>query len=78
MAGSLNIIVNERMGAGMQRQIAPLAAFAGHVEMRHAFARVPEIFDLQFAELFAPQRVKQQRRKKGPVALVARAVVLIG
>ena len=67
--GRLEIFVNERVGAGMQRQIARLAAFAGHLEMRHAFARVPEVPDLELAQLVAPQRVKQQRREDGAVAL---------
>jgi hypothetical protein len=33
----------------MQRQVARLAAFAGHLEMRHAFPRVPKIPDLELA-----------------------------
>ena len=39
----------------MQRQIAYLAAFAGNLEMRHAFARVPEITDLELAQFVSPQ-----------------------
>ena len=73
--GRIEIIVNERMGAGMQRQIARLAAFAGHLEMRHAFARVPEVPHLELAQLLAPQRVEQQRRQDRAVALAASAVV---
>ena len=42
------------MGAGMQRQIARLAAFAGNPEMRHAFARVLKILDLELAQFLAP------------------------
>ena len=38
----LEIIVDQPVGPRMQRQIARLAAFAGHLEMRHAFARVPK------------------------------------
>jgi hypothetical protein len=45
VARRVEIFVNKRMGAGMQRQIAPLAAFARHAGMRDAFARVPEILD---------------------------------
>src|SRR3954447_19379078 len=56
--GRLEIFVNERMSAGMQRQITHLAAFAGHDEMRHAFASMPEISDLELAQLVAPQRVE--------------------
>jgi hypothetical protein len=43
--------------------------------MRHAFARVPEVPDLELAQLVAPQRVKQQRRQDRAVALAAGAVV---
>ena len=64
------------VGAGMQRQIARLAAFAGHFQMRHAFARVPEILDLQLAQFLAPQRVEQQRREDGAVALALDRVLL--
>jgi hypothetical protein len=56
------------MGARMQRRMARLAALAGDLEMRHAFARVPEILHLQLAQLLAPQRVEQQRRQDGAVA----------
>jgi hypothetical protein len=31
----------------------------GLQKMRHAFARVPEVPDLEFAQLVAPQRVEQ-------------------
>ena len=68
--------MDERVGAGMQRQIPRLAAFAGHLEMRHAFARVPEILDLELAQLLAPQRVEQQRGQDGAVALALDRVVL--
>ena len=37
--------------------------------MRHAPARVPEILDLELAQLLAPQRVVEQRRQDGAVAL---------
>ena len=37
--------------------------------MRHAFARVPEVPDLELAQLGAPQRVKQQRRQDRAVRL---------
>ena len=36
--------------------------------MRHPFARVAEILHLQLAQLLAPQRMEQQRRKNGAVA----------
>jgi hypothetical protein len=61
----------------MQLHIAYLAAFAMHFEMRHALAYVLEILDLELAEFFAAQPVKEQGRENGAVALVARAVVLI-
>jgi hypothetical protein len=69
------VFVNECMGAGMQRQIAILAAFARHLKVWHPFARVPEILDFELAELLAPQRVEQQRRENGAVALAANALV---
>ena len=37
--------------------------------MRDAFARVPEVPDPELAQLVAPQRVEQQRRENGAVAL---------
>ena len=37
--------------------------------MRHAFARVPKILDLEFAQFLAPQRVEQQRGQDGAIAL---------
>src|SRR5260370_42281093 len=46
--------------------------------MRDAFPRVPEIPDLQLAELLAPQRVKQERRENGAIALALDRVVLRG
>ena len=63
------------VGARMQRQIPRLAALAGHFEMRHAFARVPEVLDLELAQFLAPQRVEQQRRQNGAVALALDRVV---
>ena len=57
------------MGARMQRQIARLAALAGDFQVRHAFARVAEILHPEFAHFLAPQRVEQQRRQDGAVAL---------
>jgi hypothetical protein len=56
--GGVEVIVNERMSARMQRQIARLAALAGYLEMRHAFARVLEVLDLELAQFLAPQRVE--------------------
>ena len=67
--GGIEVIVNECLGAGMQWQIARLAAFAGHSEMRHAFARVLRVVHLQLAQLLSPQRMEQQRREDGTVAL---------
>ena len=71
VSGGGEVIVNERLRAGMQRQITRLAAFAGHAEMRHAFARVLGVLDLQLAQLLAPQRMEQQRGQDGAVAFVA-------
>ena len=76
MSGGVEIVVDQPMGARMQRQIAGLAAFAGHLEMRHAFPRVPEILHLELAQLLAPQRVEEQRGENGAVALALDRVVL--
>jgi hypothetical protein len=38
--------------------------------MQHAATRVPEVLDLQLAELLATQRVVKQRRQDGAVALL--------
>src|SRR4051794_32973382 len=59
----------------MQRHITGLATFAGHFEMRHAFARVPEVPNLELAQFLAAQRMEKQRRENGAVALAANAVV---
>ena len=59
----------------MQRQVARLAALAGHLEMRHTFACVPKVPDLELAELHAPQRVEQQRGENGAIALALNRVV---
>jgi len=76
VARSLNVLMNERTGAGMQRQIARLAAFARHFDVRHALADVAKVFDLELAQFFAPQRVKEQGGKNGAVALAADVIVL--
>ena len=68
--GGVEVIVDQRVGAGMQRQIPRLLALAGDLQMRHAPPRVSEILDLQLAQLLAPQRVKQQGRQDGAVALL--------
>ena len=74
--GGIEVIVDQRVRAGMQRQIPRLAAFAGNSEMRHAFARVLNILHLQLAQFLAPQRVEQQRRQDGAVALALDGVGL--
>ena len=76
MSGGVEVVVDKPVGAGMQRQVARLAAFTGHLEMRHAFARVPEILHLELAQLLAPQRVEQQRGENGAIALALDRVVL--
>ena len=65
--------MDQRVGAGMQRQIARLVALAGDVEMRHAPRRVPGILDLELAQFVAAQRVKQQGRQDGAIALALEA-----
>jgi hypothetical protein len=68
--GGLKVIVDERGCAGMQRQIPGFAALAGHLEVRHAFAFVPGILDLELAQFLAAQRVEQQRRQNGATRLL--------
>ena len=68
MTGGVEIVVDQSVGPRMQRQVARLAAFAGHFEMRHAFARVAEILHLELAQLLAAQRVEQQGGENGAIA----------
>ena len=75
MTGGGDVVVNERIGAGMQRHIPRLAALAGHPKMRHALAGVLAILHPQLAKLLAAQRVEQQRRENGAVALALDGVV---
>jgi hypothetical protein len=69
VTGGIEVVMDERVGAGMQRQIPCLAALAGDLQMRHAFARVSGILHLQFAQFLAAQRMKKQRGQNGAVAL---------
>ena len=41
--GRLEVVVDQLVGARMERQIPRLLALAGDLEMRHATPRVPEI-----------------------------------
>ena len=66
--GGVEVVVDQSMRARIQRQIARLAAFAGDFQMRHAFARVPEILHPQLAQFLAPQRMEQQGRQNRAVA----------
>ena len=68
--------MNERIRARMQRQIPGLVALAGDFQVRHAAPRVPEILHLQLAQLVPPQRVIEQRRQDGAVALVLDRVLV--
>ena len=43
VAGGFEVIVDQRVGAGMQRQKPQLLALALDFEMRHAAARMSEI-----------------------------------
>ena len=56
--GGIKVIVDQRVGARMQRQIPRLAALAGDFEMRHAFPRMLEVLDLELAQFLAPQRME--------------------
>ena len=75
VSGGIEVLVDERVGAGMQRQIPRLAALAGDPEMRHAFPRVLGILDLQLAQFLAPQCVEQQGGQDGAVALALDGVI---
>src|SRR5271165_154524 len=75
VSGGIEIIVDERVGARMQRQIPRLAALAGDLEMRHALPRVLEVLDLELAQFLAPQRVEQQRGQDGAVAFALDGVL---
>jgi hypothetical protein len=68
--GSFEVVAGGRRYAALKllarrKKVAAdyLAAFAGDLEMRHAFPRMPEVPHFQLAQLLAPQRVKQQRRE---------------
>jgi len=62
VAGCIEIVVNESVGARMEREISRLLALARDPQMRDAAARLVKILDLKLAEFVAAQRVKQQRR----------------
>src|ERR1700730_6215388 len=68
--GDLEVIMDQFVGARVQRQIPGFLALAGDLDVRHAAARLPEILDFQLAQLLAPQRVQEQRRQDGAVALL--------
>ena len=70
VASGLEVIVDQPVGARMQRQIPGFLALAGDLHVRNATPRLPEVPDFQFAQLVAPQRVIEQRREDGAVALV--------
>jgi hypothetical protein len=67
---SLEVIVDEFVGAGMQWQIARLLTLAGDFEMRYAAPCLTKIPDPELAQLLAPQRVIEQGRQDGAVALL--------
>jgi hypothetical protein len=70
VTGRLEIFVNERVRAGMQRQITRLAALARHFEMRDAFADVEEILDGLDPTVLSPAaisgKVRLSGRRRGP------------
>ena len=49
VARLVEIVIEERLGAGMQRNVAHLATFAMNPKVRHSAPRV-DIFDLQLAQ----------------------------
>jgi len=57
VSGRLQVVVNQRVGAGVQRQVPRLAALAGHLQVRHALAGTPGVADPELSQLLAPQRV---------------------
>jgi hypothetical protein len=54
MPSGVQVIVDQLVGARVQRQIAGLLALAGNLQVRHTPPRVPEILDLQLAQFLAP------------------------
>jgi len=72
--GGIKVIVDEAVGAWMQRQIPRLTALAGYFHVRHTFARVPKISGLELAQFLTPQRVEQQRGENGTVTLALERV----
>ena len=70
MAARLEVIVDQFVGARVQWQIPRLLALAGDPEMRDSAPGMPEIPDPQLAQLLAAQRVVEQRRQDGAIALL--------
>jgi hypothetical protein len=62
--------VDQFVGPGVQWQIAGLLAFAGDRQMRDAPPHVSKILDLELTQLLAAQRMIEQRRQDGAVALL--------
>jgi hypothetical protein len=67
--GHLEIIVNQGVGAGVQRQIPRFFALAGDLDMQDAAACLIEVADFELAELFPAKRVIKQRRQNCAIAL---------
>src|SRR6185437_3237654 len=68
VAGGLQILAEQLLSARVQRNVAHLAAFAMHPQVRHAAARM-DILHGKPRELLAPQAVIEQQGEKGAVAL---------
>ena len=69
MPGRLEVIVDQRVGAGVQRQIPRFFALAGDLDMRDAAACLIEVTYFELAEFFPAQCVIQQRRQDRAIAL---------
>ena len=67
VAGFVQVVVQQFLGAGVQRDVAGLVAFAVHAQVRDAAAGV-DVLDLQATEFFAAQAVIEQGGEQRPVA----------
>ena len=66
----LEVVVDQVVGAGMQRQVPDLFALAADPQVRDAAPRVLEVLDRELAQLVAAQRVEEQGREDRAVALL--------
>src|SRR6266478_2968052 len=66
VARLIEIVIEERLGAGVHGDVARFATFAVNSEVRHASPRV-NVFDLQLAEFLPAEPVVEKGREEGPI-----------